>query len=228
MKRFGIIYSCIFVALLFYGVDNVSAQVQVTRGSIHHYSVSPLPDTATYNYNWSVTPGGTSSTFGTTATTNDVEWNGLTGIYTITVYPTKPLGGCTGNNHTLLISVVDMNIVWFSTSSIQCPMTDNQTGDFTLTVEYTGVTGEWSFKYIIDGMAEQTVNVAAGNSATINFNGFTNASTTAPEIHTIHITSVTTYDNHTVNYTGTEPDAATRLHTVTVTPTPNTSGIIQL
>ncbi len=227
MRRIGITYSCFIAALLLLGVNDVVAQVQVTRGSIHHYSVLPIPDTATYDYHWSVTPGGTSSVLGTAATTNDVLWDGATGMYTITVYPVKPVAGCVGNNHTLLISVVEMNIVWFSTSSTECPRTDNQTGDFDLFAEYTGVTGSWSFNYSIDGTAEQTVNVAAGNSATVTINGFTNASVTSPEIHTIRITSVTTYDNHTVNFTGAEFDAATRLYMVTVGPTPNTSDIIQ-
>jgi hypothetical protein len=228
MKRIDIRYSCFIAALLFYGVNSVNAQVQVTKGSIHHYSVSPLPGTATYDYHWTVTPGGTSSNFGTAATTNDVFWDGATGMYTITVYPTKPVSNCAGSNQTLLIDVVDMNIVWSSTSSTQCPKTDNQSGDFALVAEYIGVTGAWSFNYIIDGTAEQTVNIAAGNNATVNIDGFTNASGTSSEIHTIRISSVTTFDNHTVNYTGAEFDAATRLHTVTVDPTPNTSDIIQL
>jgi hypothetical protein len=228
MKRIGIIYSCFVTALLFYSVNNVNAQVQVTKGSIHHYSVSPIPGAATYDYHWSVTPGGTSSDFGTSDTTNDIIWDGATGIYTITVYPTKPVSNCAGSNQILLINVVDMNIVWSSTSSTQCPKTDNQSGDFTLFADYTGVTGAWSFKYSIDGAAEQTVNIAAGNSANVSIDGFTNASSTAPAIHTIRISSITTPDNYTVNYTGTEVDASTRLYTVTVDPTPNTSGIIQL
>ncbi len=228
MKKLGIIYSCIVAVFLMNGVCKVNAQVQVIKGSIHHYSVSPIPDTAVYDYHWSVTPGGTSSDFGTAETTNDILWDGAIGMYTITVYPTKPVAGCAGSNHTLLISVVEMNIVWSSISSTECPRTDNQTGDFALTAEYNGVAGAWSFNYSIDGMAEQTVNVAAGNITTVTIDGFTNASVTLSEIHTIRITSVTTYDNHTVNFTGAEFDAATRLHTVTVDPTPDTSGIIQL
>ncbi len=228
MKRIGIIFSCFVTALVFYSVNNVNAQVQVTRGSTHHYSVSPVPGTATYDYHWSVTPGGTSSDFGTSDTTRDIIWNGATGIYTISVYPTKPVSNCAGSNQILLINVVDMNIVWSSTSSTQCPGTDNQSGDFSITADYTGVTGAWSFKYIIDDAVEQTVNITAGNSAIVSIDGFTNASFTTPAIHTIRISSVTTPDNYTVNYTGTEFDAATRLYTVTVYPTPGTSGIIQL
>ena len=228
MKRTGIIFSCLVTTLVFYAVKNVNAQVQVTKGSTHYYSVSPIPGTATYDYHWSVTPGGTSSDFGTSDTTNDIIWDEATGIYTITVYPTKPVSNCAGNNQIILINVVDMNIVWSSTRSTQCPKTDNQSGDFYITADYTGVTGAWSFKYSIDGADEQTVNIAAGNSAIVSIDGFTNASGTTPAIHTIRITSVTTPDNYTVDYTGTEFDAATRLHIVTVDPTPGTSGIIQL
>jgi hypothetical protein len=228
MKRVGVIYSCFVAALLFYGVDHANAQVQVSKGSTHHYSVSPIPDAATYDYHWSATPGGTSSDFGTAATSNDIIWDGETGLYTVTVYPTKPVSNCAGSDQTLLIAVVEMNIIWSSTSSTQCPKTDNQSGDFSITADYTGVTGAWSFKYSIDAAVEQTVNVAAGNSVVVNIDGFTNASGTTPAIHTIRISSVTTPDNFTVNYTGTELDAITRLYTVTVDPAPNTSGIIQL
>jgi hypothetical protein len=209
-------------------MSNANAQVQITKGSTHKYSVTPLPGTATYDYHWSVTPGGTTSTFGTAATSNDIVWDGASGTYTITIYPTKPVSGCAGNNQTLSVTVVDMNIVWASTSSTQCPKTDNQTGDFSIIANYTGVSGAWSFKYIIDSGSEQTVNVAAGNSSTVNITGFTNASNTATASHTIRITSVTTPDNYTANYTGAESDAATRLYTVTVDPTPGTTGIIQL
>ena len=228
MKRFGIILNCFVTALLFNGIINANAQVQVTKGSIHHYSVSPIPDTASYNYHWTVTPGGTSSDFGTAASTNDILWDGATGLYTITVYSTKPVSNCAGNNQTLLIDIVDMKIVWTDTGSIQCPKTDNQSGDFFIIADYTGVTGAWSFTYRIDGSVEQTVNVASGNSAIVNIDGFTNASGTVPAIHTIRISSVTTPDNYTVSYSGTESDADTRLYIVTVDPTPNTSGIIQL
>ena len=228
MKRIGIIFCCFVTALVFYSVNNVNAQVQVTKGSTHYYSVSPVPGTATYDYHWSVTPGGTSSEFGIADTTNDIIWDGATGIYTISVYPTKPVSGCAGNSQILLINVADMNIAWSSTSSTQCPKTDNQSGDFSITADYTGVTGAWSFKYSIDDTDEHTINVAAGNSAIVNIDGFTNASSITSAIHTIRITSVTTPDNYTVNYTGTEFDAATRLHIVTVNPTPGTSGIIQL
>ena len=228
MKKISIIFSCFATILLLFCMSNANAQVQVTKGSTHKYSVTPLPGTATYNYHWSVTPGGTSSAFGTADTSNDVVWDGTPGPYTITVYPTKPVSNCAGNNQTLSVTVIDMNIVWASTSSTQCPKTDNQTGDFSITANYTGVSGAWSFKYIIDSGPEETVNVASGNSSTVNITGFTNASNTATAAHTVHITSVTTPDNYTVNYTGAELDAATRLYTVTVDPTPGTTGIIQL
>ncbi len=228
MKRFGIILYCFVTALLFNGIINLNAQVQVSKGSIHHYSVSPLPDTASYDYHWMVTPGGTSSYFGTDDTTNDILWDGAAGLYTITVYPTGIVSGCAGGNQTLLISIVEMNIVWSSTGSTQCPKTDNQSGNFSITADYTGITGAWSFTYRIDDAAEQLVTVAAGNIATIDINGFTNTSGTTPVIHTIRISSITTPDNYTFNYSGMESDAFTRLYNVTVDPTPNTSGIIQL
>jgi hypothetical protein len=228
MKKISISLCCFIAALLLFSIQNANAQVQVTKGSTHKYSVTPLPGAAVYNYNWSITPGGTSSTFGTTATSNDIVWDGAAGAYTITVYPVKPASGCAGNNQTLSITVVVMNMVWATTSSTQCPKTDNQTGDFSIVANYSGISGAWSFNYSIDGEAQQTVNVAAGNNSTVNVTGFTNASNTATADHTIRITAVTTPDNYTLNYTGAEPDAATRLYTVTVDPTPGTTGIIQL
>ncbi len=227
MKRIGILFTCIVTAFLFISLNQANAQVQVTRGSTHHYSVAPISGPSTYDYHWSVTPGGTTSDFGTRDTTDDVVWDGATGLYTITVYPTHQVSGCAGSNQTLIVDVVDMNIVWSSTYSTQCPKTDNQSGDFILFANYTGLTGAWSLKYSIDGTAEQTIYIAAGNSATVNIGGFVNPSVTIPAIHTICISSVTTPDNYTLNYTGAEFDAATRLYTVTVDPTPNTSGIIQ-
>jgi gliding motility-associated-like protein len=218
MKRIGNILSGCAVVLLFFGGSNVFGQVQVTRGSTHHYSVAPVSGNPIYDYHWSVTPGGTSSVFGTADTTNDVLWDGTTGLYTITVYPTKPASGCAGSNQTLEIEVVDMNIVVSPTSSIQCPRTDNQSGDFSITINYTGVTGAWSFKYSIDGDAEQTEYVVAGNSTVLHIAGFVNASKTATENHTIRISSVTSFDNYTLNFTGNESDAASRLHTVAVEP----------
>jgi hypothetical protein len=227
MKTIRVLTSLLVVTLLLCYTEVAKAQVQVTKGSTHKYSVTPLPGAATYNYNWSVT-GGTSSVFGTLATTNDILWDGAAGTYTLTVYPVKPISNCAGNNQTLSVTIVDMNLVWSTTSSTQCPKTDNQTGDFSITANYTGIVGAWSFKYSIDGGADQTVNVAAGNTSTVNITGFTNASNTAQATHTVRITSVTTPDNYTLAYTGAEADAATRLYTVTVDPTPGTSGIIQL
>jgi hypothetical protein len=219
----------LFIAITLPGsLNHLSAQVIVIKGSTHKYSVTPIPVGATYNYNWSVTPGGTSSNFGTGSTSNDILWNGDTGIYVITIFPSKPISNCAGNNQTLSIKLVDVNITWNITSSSQCPKTDNQTGDFSITANYTGVSGAWSFNYSIDNAAPITVNVAAGTTKDLTLAGFTNLSNTLTASHTIRITSVTTADNFTVNYSGAEADAASRLHTVTVEPTPNTSGIIQL
>ena len=191
MKKIGNISNCLAAVLLFYGVNNVSGQVQVTRGSTHHYSVAPVSGNPVYDYHWSVTPGGTSSDFGTADTTNDILWDGTAGLYTITVYPTKPASGCAGSNQSIEIEVVDMNIVLSPTSSIQCPKTDDQSGGFSITVNYTGITGPWSFKYSIDGAADQTEFVTAGNSSVINIDGFINTSNTLTESHSIRTVSYT-------------------------------------
>jgi hypothetical protein len=221
----GILTATLFLCL----AGNTEAQVEVTRGSTHKYSVTPVPGTATYVYHWSVTPGGTSSTFGTSATTNDIVWDGAAGTYTITVYASRPVSDCSGNNQTLSVAVLDMNIVWAVNSSTECPKTDNETGDFIITANYTGVSGTWSFNYCIDGNGVQTVTVPAGNnSKDITISGFINTSNAATAMHTIRITSVTTADHYTVNYTGSEADAASRLYTVTIDPTPGTTSIIQL
>jgi hypothetical protein len=228
MNKQPILTGMLAITLLLFMVSHINAQVEVTKGSTHKYSVTPLPGSATYDYHWSITPGGTSSAFGTAATTNDIVWDGTAGTYTITVYPSKPVSNCAGNNQTLSITVVNMNIVWSATSSTQCPKTDNETGDFTITANYTGVSGIWSFHYSIDGGTDQTVSVTSGITKDVTVSGFINTSNTATEAHTIRITSVTTADSYTVNYTGAEADAASRLYTVTVDPTPGTTGIIQL
>jgi len=126
----------------------------------------------------------------------------------------NPISNCAGNNQLLSVTIVDMNIVWSATSSTECPKTDNQTGDFTVTANYSGISGAWGFKYSIDGAAAQSVSIPSGNTSTVTITGFTNASNTATENHTIRVTSITTPDNYTLNYTGTEIDAATRLYTV--------------
>lgn len=227
MKKLGVLFFCFVTAILLFGVNHVRAQVQVTQGSTHHYSVAPVSGPSVYNYHWSVTPIGSSSDFGIKDSTQDIIWDGATGLYTITVYAEKPVSGCSGSNQTLLVEVVAMNIDWSFTSSTECPRTDNQSGDFILVANYTGLTGAWSFSYSIDNAVEQTVNIAEGNSGTVNIEGFTNPSFTTPAAHTIRITSVISPDKYVLNYTGVEFDAATRIYTVTVDPTPNTSGIIQ-
>lgn len=227
VNRKGIFIVCFVAAFLFYDVKQANAQDQVTRGSVHHYSVAPFSGSPAYDYYWSVTPGGTISDFGISDTTNDILWDGATGLYTISVYPTHQVTGCAGNNEMLSINVVEMNIMWASNSSTQCPGTDNQSGDFTLNADYIGIIGAWSFKYSIDAGAEQIVNVASGNSVAVNISGFVNPSVTTPAIHTIRISQATSSDKYTAIYSGSESDAAARLYTVTIDPTPNTSGIIQ-
>jgi hypothetical protein len=226
-KQFAL--NILVITTIMLGIFNhTTAQVMVNKGSTHKYSVTPVPEGATYIYHWSVTPGGTSSDFGTGATSNDILWDGEAGTYVITIFPTKEISGCAGNSQTLSVKVVDVNITWAVISSAQCPKTDNQYGDFILTANYTGPAGAWSFNYSIDGAASLTVNVAAGTTRDLTIPGFINTSNTSTVIHTIKITSVTTVDGFTLNYNGTETDAATRIHTVTVDPTPGTSGIIQL
>jgi len=221
LKSFGNIFICFTAILLLNSVVHVNAQVQVTKGSTHHYSVAPIHNGAIYNYHWFITPGGPSSDLGVTDSTYDILWDAAAGTYTISVYPTKLVSTCAGNVQTLIIEVADMHIAWSVAGSTQCSRTQHQSGDFNITANYTGVSGEWSFEYIIDGGAEHTVNVTGGNNAVIYIDGFTNTSGSIPEIHTIRISSVTTADNYTVNYSGTETDAATRLYTVTVDLPPN-------
>jgi hypothetical protein len=226
MKKINILLSSLIIVFLMFSISNASSQIKVTKGSTHKYSVTPDPTTAVYNYNWKTT-GGTSSTFGTAATTNNILWDGAAGDYTLTVYPSNTTTGCAGNNQTLTVSIVDMNITWSALTSTSCPNTDNQTGDISLTATYTGITGAWSFKYSIDGGTEQSVSVASGTTSTVTIPGIKNTSSTATADHTIRITSITTPDNYTFAYDGTETDKASHLHTVTVQPTPATGAITQ-
>jgi hypothetical protein len=213
-----------FLQLCFY---HTKAQVLVSKGSTHVYSVMPLSASDQYLYHWSAS-GGTSSIFGTLDTTNQIVWDGPPGVYTISVYPEKAASSCYGDTQNLSVRVVTMNVVWLDTFSTQCPNTDNQSGNFSITASYTGIAGAWSFSYSIDGTDTVHVNVSSGNYFQLLIPGFRNVSNVAAANHSIRIVSVTTPDHYTVDFNGLEPDAATRLYRVTVEPTPGTSGIIQL
>jgi gliding motility-associated-like protein len=215
----------IITAAMLICLNKTMAQVQVSIGSAHTYSVSPLSDTASYIYHWSST-GGTSSDFGTSDTAKNIVWEGPPGLYTVSEFPEKVISNCFGDTQTLTVSVLNINIVWTNDSSTQCPNTENQTGDFSIIASYTGVEGAWSFKYCIDGIDTFNVNISSGNTSLINIPGFENSSDTIDEIHTIRIVSLTTPDNYTVFYTGTEHDAASRLYTVKVEPAPGTFWIV--
>ena len=227
MKRVNNLYWIFICSPLFLFMNIVNAQQQVTKGSIHTYSVTAGSDAVDYVYHWSAS-GGTSSPFGTGDTTNAILWDGLPGLYTLSVFVEQPVTKCLGNNQSFAIRIVGMNIFWSEQSSRQCPSTDNETGTFPITAEYTGIAGNWSFCYRIDDSSSQKVNVSSGSSSTIYIPGFTNESNSTPENHAIRITSVTSPDNYTIQYTGTEPDAASRIYMVTIEPTPGTSGIIQI
>jgi hypothetical protein len=226
MKK-SIVFTLSFAAaLLFAGLNKSDAQTPVTvlQGSTHTYSVTPVPDGATYEYHWSVS-GGTSSIPGNTSTTGNIVWDGATGQYTLSVYVENPATGCAGNNKVLVINVVALGITLVGPANPVCPHTDNQTGDFIVTVNYTG-TDAWSF-VINDGVTDRTISVPAGTqNYDVTIPGYTNTSALVTAGHTIRITSVTTTSG-TVTYDGNEVDAANHGITVTVQPTPATSDIIQ-
>jgi hypothetical protein len=225
MKKVFIFFFSFVLLLMFAGMDKVVAQTSVTviQGSTHTYSVTPVPDGSNYQYHWSIS-GGSSSIPGTNSTTNNIVWDGVTGSYILTVYAVNPVTGCAGNNKTLTINVVGVGIT-ITGPAAACPKTDNQSGDFILTVNFTG-TGAWSFT-INDGASDKTYSVADGTSSyQITVPGYTNASSTATIDHTFRITSVTTTGG-TVSYDGSETNAAQHNATVTIQPTPATSGIIQ-
>lgn len=222
------ICTCILMICMFnLKTVHLQAQVLVTKGSIHKYSVTPLPTNAIYNYNWSAS-GGTSSIFGTAATSNDILWDGAAGVYSISVYPVKTTSNCSGMNQTLTIAIVDMSIKWSTLVSTQCPKTDNETGAFAISAFYTGIEGPWSFTYNIDDGPGITIAINSGFTSTIIIPGFTNLSVSNNETHVIKITSVTTPDNYTKIFDGTESDSISRSYTVSIEPTPATTEIKQL
>jgi hypothetical protein len=225
MKKSIILINLFVAGLIFANLNKTEAQttVSVLQGSTHTYSVTPNPGNADYNYVWSIT-GGTSSALGTSSTTNSVIWDGAVGQYTLTVYAINPTTGCAGNNKTIVINVVALGITITGPTTI-CPHTDNQTGDFEVTVTYTG-TGAWSFT-INDGVTDKTYSVSNGTTSyKVTIPGYTNTSATATADHIIKITSVTTTGG-TVKYDGTEANAANHSITIAVHPTPATSDIIQ-
>jgi hypothetical protein len=228
MKKFSIIISFVALALLLFSTNSAMAQVKVTKGSTHTYSVTPIPNTATYVYNWSVT-GGTTSTFGTAATTNNVLWDGAVGTYTLTVFPKDATSGCLGDDQTLSVEIVGMSTIgWTVTTSNACPKNTKQTGDFTITANITGAAldGDYKFTYSIDGGASSapvTLTVASGaGTKDVTIPGIANTGV-GPETHTIKFTNLTSPDGLSVAYTGAETNAT---HTVTVERI-GTTGIIQ-
>lgn len=227
MKKSLIIFFVSFTVMLaFTSLYKASAQspITVVHGSTHSYSVTSVPNGANYEYHWSVS-GGTSTTItGTANSTGNIVWDGAAGQYTLTVYAVNPTTGCAGNNKTLIINVVGLGIS-ITGPATACPKTDNQSGDFVLTVTYTG-TGAWSF-IVNDGVADKTYSVPDGTTSyQITIPGYTNASATATVDHSFRITSVTTAGG-TVAYDGTETNAAQHKATVTIQPTPATTDIIQ-
>jgi hypothetical protein len=198
--------------------------INVIQGTSHSYSVTPVPNGANYEYHWSVT-GGTSSTFSSANNSGSIVWDGATGQYTITVYATNPVTGCNGNNQTLIINVVSMGGFTLTGPASVCPKTDNQTGDFTVSVAYSG-TGAWSFT-LNDGLVDKVYNVASGvSSFNVDVPGYANLSSTTVATHVFKLVSVTTPEG-TVNYDGTEANATSHTISVNVQPTPATSGITQ-
>ena len=168
---------------------------------------------------------GTNSVPGTSATTANILWDGPIGQYSITVYAVNPVTGCAGNNQTLVINVVAMVGFTLTGPALVCPKTDNETGDFNVSVSYTG-TGAWSY-VLNDGSTNRTVTVADGTtSSTIPMPGYANLSNTTGASHVLRITSATTPEG-SVTYDGTEANAANHQITVNVQPTPATSGIVQ-
>lgn len=231
MKKIKIIASITAISCLILSMNNAIAQTPtpVTKGSSHTYTATPLPEGSDYTYTWSV-DGGSNSSFGTGAKTNAILWDGAAGVHTITVYPTDNKTGCKGNNFKFQVNILDnLGIKWESTSATLCPITDNQTGgSFDLIADFTGIDGDWSFKYTIDGGSEQSVSVlaASGKTSKITIASVTNPSNTDKITHTYKITEVTSPDGVISKYDAldTNPD---HTFTVTINATPGISGITQ-
>lgn len=227
MRKVIILLVAVMVVSLVASWEKVHGQtptVTVIQGTSHTYSVTPVPNGANYEYHWSVN-GGTSSALGTNRTTNSILWDGAPGQYTLTVYAVNPTTGCAGNNQNIIINVIAMGGFTLTGPSEVCPHTDNQTGDFEITVAYTG-SGAWSY-VLTDGVTNRTINVNAGTTtSTVTIPGYANASSSNVATHVLRITSVTTSDG-TVTYDGNETNASNHRISVNVQPTPATSGIIQ-
>jgi len=213
--------------MMFAGLNKAIAQAPITviQGTTHSYTVTPLPNGATYEYHWSVTGGSSTAITSTTNNSGNILWDGPTGQYTLKVYAVNPITGCAGNNQTLVINVVAMGGFTLTGPADVCPHTHNQTGDFSVNVAYTG-TGAWSFT-LNDGVVDKVYNVDSGVSTyEVLVPGYANLSNTTVDTHVFKIVSVETPEG-TVTYDGTEANAASHTISVNVQPTPATSGIIQ-
>lgn len=213
-----------FTALLAIFAVNTNAQQQVTKGSTHTYEVT---DNVDYTFNWSAT-GGTSTDLSTeTANSVDITWDGAAGTYDVNVYATS-INNCDGDNSTLQVEIIAASIAWNVASADECPASDNNTvTPNTITADFTGIDGDWSFTYSIDGGADQTVNVTGPDKSydlTLPAGLYNNATGT-DVTHEVVITSLTTPDGVTFNYDGTEADAADHLFELKVYPKPTTSAI---
>jgi len=208
----------ILLAMAIWFGGKIEAQKIILRGSSYRYAVLPASQDADYSYNWSVS-GGTTSDFGFGAESELIHWNGPPGTYTITVFPTDPATGCSGNMKYLTVNVLDMSIRFQGVATEICSSTGNERRDFSVGVQFAENPDSWSFEYSIDDGLPKQVTVNGGNSMMISFAGFINPSTTETQIHVIRITKVISPGGEEFVFDGTEADSAGHIHKIIVHPT---------
>jgi gliding motility-associated-like protein len=197
----------------------VAAQEVVLRGSTHHYSVLPATRNANYTYSWSVS-GGTSAVFNNDSASIAIIWDFPPGFYTLTMYPSDKLTGCTGNSKNIRVQVIDFYIRWKDASTIFCRAQGIGENDFSVVVEFRKTSSSWNFEYRIDDNTPVKVNINGEASMVINLSEFLNGLYRIPKTFKLQITGLTSPEGYHFVFDGSEPDAAGHICILTVNPLP--------
>lgn len=209
----------ILLTLVVWNTSIVAAQEVVLRGSTHHYSVLPATRNANYTYSWSVS-GGTSAVFNNDSASIAIIWEVPPGFYTLTMYPSDKLTGCTGNSKNIRVQVIDFYIRWKDASTTVCKAQGSKENDFSVVLEFRKTSSPWNFEYRIDDNTPVKVNINGEASMAINLSKFLNGLYTIPKTFKLQITGLTTPEGYHFVFDGSEPDAAGHICILTVNPLP--------
>lgn len=108
------------IALLLITAISANAQINVTLGSTHNFSVTTPHSAAPFNYLylWSTAPGGNTIATPAAATT-DIKFD-VVGASTLSVSETNPLGGCATINNFLINVLAAQTLAFTGITSNGC------------------------------------------------------------------------------------------------------------